>query len=136
MKTEFKPPEPVEGKDFYIDGVYDCTVCIEVCVEASGESYSDEDVCVEAVDRFKNGIIDGDVNVVYSERVRDIALCWDTGEPFDRKEWLKKKLLELGLNSKCETLRPHEKVRPANEMILEDFINKKTVGQLKEAELR
>ena len=118
---KFELPEPVENKDFYIGEIYEYTVSIDVCVEGLNESYSEASVCAEAIHKFRNGIIDGDSNVVHSEHVRDVKLCFDTDEPFDHAAWQKAKLLELGLNDKGKPLRPHEKCRPTSETTLIDF---------------
>jgi hypothetical protein len=120
-KTDFKLPEPADGVDFYIDEVREYVVCIEVCIEASGESYSEAGVCYEAVHMFRNGMKDGDATILHSEHVRDVELCFDTDEPFDRVAWQKAKLSELGLNSDGNPLRPWEVARPCNERTLEYY---------------
>jgi hypothetical protein len=123
-KTKFELPEPVDGADFYIGEIHEYTVCIEVRVEGLEESYSEADVCYEAVHKFRNGMIDGDATVVHSEHVQDVELCFDTDEPFDRAAWQKAKLLELGLNSDGKPLRPCERKRPNSERTLCDYMEK------------
>lgn len=121
MRTDFKLPEPVEDTDFYMGEVHLYTVFIEVQVEGLEESYSEADVCYDAVNKFKNGDIDGNAEIVQREPVRNIELCWGTNDPFDRKEWLKTKLQELGINEEGRTLRPFERGRHPNETTLNDF---------------
>lgn len=123
-KTVFKPPDPIEDEDFYVGEIYEYTVCIELCVEGLEESYSEADMCYEAVNKFKNGVIDGDATVVHSEHVRDVELCFDTDEPFNRVACQKAKLLELGLNSDGKPLRPGERDRPVGERTLDDYTEK------------
>jgi hypothetical protein len=120
-KTVFKPPDPIEDEDFHIGEMHGYTVCIELYVEGLEESYSEADACYEAVNKFRNGMIDGDATVVHSEHVRDVELCFGTDEPFDRVAWQKAKLLELGLNSDGKPLRPCERKRPSNERTLEYY---------------
>ena len=121
MKTEFKPPQPVDGVDFYVGEIYQYTVCIEVYVEGLEELCSETGICCDAVEKFQNGEIDGDATIVHKEHVRDVELCFDTDEPFDHKEWQKAKLLELGINTEGKPLRPSEKKRPPDETTLNDF---------------
>ena len=123
-KTKFELPEPVDGVDFYVGEVYEYAVCVELCVEGLEESYSEASVCYEAVHKFRNGVIDGDSTVVHSEHVRDVELCFDTDEPFDRGAWQKAKLLELGLNSDGKPLRPCERKRPNSERTLSNYMEK------------
>lgn len=123
-KTKFELPEPVDGVDFYTGEIDEYIVCIEVRVEGIEESSSEADICYEAVHKFRNGVIDGDATVVYSEHVRGIELCFDSNEPFDRVVWQKAKLLELGLNSDGKPLRPCERKRPNSERTLRDYMEK------------
>lgn len=123
-KHKFELPEPMQDKDFYVGEIYEYVVCIELYVEGLEESYSEADMCYEAVRKFRNGAIDGDAAVVHSEHARDVELCFDTDEPFDRGAWQKAKLLELGLNSVGKPLRPHEKKRPNVERTLDNYMEK------------
>lgn len=121
MTNKFNPPEPVEDVDFHIGEIYRYTVSIEVDIEGLEESYSESDVCYEAVHKFRNGIIDGDAMVVHSEHVRDVELYFATDEPFDRDAWMKAKLVQMGIDSDGNLLRPGEKDRPHTEKTFLDF---------------
>lgn len=121
MKNEFKPPDPIEDKDYYTDELYEYTVCIELCVRGLEESYSEVDACSDAVHRFRNGMIDGDATVVNSEYIKDVALDWDTDEPFDRDGWVKAKLAQMGVHADGSPVRSGEKPRPTTEKLLSDF---------------
>ena len=51
----------------------------------------------------------------------EVELDVVTGMLFNRREWQKAKLLELGLNKNGDPLRPHEKERPRSETTLDTF---------------
>jgi len=115
-------PEPTDGVDYYTDELRRYTVTIEVAVNELKED-EDVDICSKAVDLFRDGSIDGDTQIVYSEKIRDVELDFETNLPFNRAEWQKAKYAEMGLNERGEPLRPHEKERA--EKKLEDFAQKK-----------
>ena len=121
MKNEFNPPEPVENQDYYIDELYEYTVCIEVYVREFEGAYSEAKVCADAVHQFQNGKIDGDATVVNSEHMEGVEMDWDTDEPFDRLGWVKAKLVQMGVNAEGNPPRPHEIARPSTEKLLSDF---------------
>ena len=114
-------PEPKDGKDYYLDELRSHTVTIEVTVRGMKEQDSEEEIRSRAVAGLRDGSLDGDATIVWSERVRDVELDFETDLPFDRAAWKKAKLLELGLNENGDPLRPGEKVRPACETTLADF---------------
>jgi hypothetical protein len=114
-------PEPKDGVDYYLDELRTHTVVIEVTVGGLKEQDSEGELCSRAVDGLRDGSLDGDATIVYSERVRDVELDFETDLPFDRAAWKKAKLLELGLNENGDPLRSGEKVRPACETTLADF---------------
>jgi hypothetical protein len=113
-------PEPNEDVDYYIDELRRYTVTIEVAVDGLKED-EEADICSKAVDIFREGSIDGDATIVYSEKIRDVELDFKTDLPFNRAEWQKAKCAEMGLNEGGEPLRPHEKERSKSEKRLEDF---------------
>ena len=55
------------------------------------------------------------------DRDKEVELDAVTGMLFNRREWQKAKLLELGLNKNGDPLRPHEKERPRSETTLGIF---------------
>ena len=114
-------PEPKDGVDYYLDELRTHTVTIGVTVGGLKEKDSDEGIRSRAVNGLRDGSLDGDATIVWSERVRDVELDFETDLPFDRAAWKKAKLLELGLNENGDPLRPGEKVRPACETTLADF---------------
>lgn len=114
-------PEPKDGVDYYLDELRTHTVTIGVTVGGLKEKDSDEEIRSQAVNGLCDGSLDGDATIVWSERVRDVELDFETDLPFDRAAWKKAKLLELGLNENGDPLRPSEKVRPACETTLADF---------------
>jgi hypothetical protein len=116
-------PEPKDGEDYYIDELRTHTVTISVAVGGLKERDSDEDMCSKAVEGLRDGSLDGDATIVWSEKVRDVELDFETDQIFDRRAWMKAKLLELGLNEFGEPLRPGEKTRPDCETTLADFPN-------------
>ena len=113
-------PEPIENVDYYTDELRRYTVTIEVTVDGLKED-DEVDISSKAVDLFRNGSIDGDVTIVYSEKIRDVELDFKTDLPFNRAEWRKAKYAEMGLNGIGEPLRPHEKERVKSEKKLGDF---------------
>ena len=114
-------PKPIDGKDYYLDELRTHTVTIDVTVGGLKEQDSEAEICLRAVAGLRDGSLDGDATIVWSERVRDVELDFETELPFDRAAWMKAKLMELGLNEMGEPLRPGEKVRPECEMTLTDF---------------
>ena len=109
-----KVPEPVEHVDYYTDELRRYTVTIEVAIDGLKED-DEVDMCSKAVNLFRDGSIDGDTTIVYSEKIRDVELDFKTDLPFNRAEWQKVKLAEMELNENGEPLRPHEKERSKSE---------------------
>ena len=121
-KDETPPlPEPIDGKDYYLDELRTHTVTISITVGGLKEQDSEAEICSRAVAGLRDGSLDGDATIVWSERVRDVELDFETDLPFDRSAWNKAKFLELGLNEMGEPLRPGEKVRHPSETTLADF---------------
>jgi len=116
-------PEPIEHIDYYIDELRRYTVTIEVTIDKLKED-DEVDICSKAVDLFRDGSIDGDATIVYSEKIRDVELDFKTDLPFNRAEWQKAKYAEMELNESGNPLRPHEKERSKSEKKLEDFTEK------------
>ena len=121
MKQAVELPEPKDGVDYYTDELRRYTVTIEVAVDGLKEGDDEVDICSKAVKLFRDGSIDGDATIVYSEKIRDVELDFKTDLPFNRAEWQKAKWAEVGLNESGEPLRPHEKERSKSEKRLEDF---------------
>ena len=113
-------PEPIEHVDYYTNELRRYTVTIEVTVDGLKED-DEVDISSKAVNSFRDGSIDGDATIVYSEKIRDVGLDFKTDLPFNRAEWQKAKYAEMGLNESGEPLRPHEKERANSEKKLEDF---------------
>ena len=118
-------PEPVEHVDYYTDELRRYTVTIEVAVDGLKED-DEVDMCSKAVNLFRDGSIDGDATIVYSEKIRDVELDFKTDLPFNRADWQKAKCAEMELNESGEPLRPHEKERPTSEKKLGVFTSKRT----------
>lgn len=116
--------EPEDGVDYYTDELRRYTVTIEVTVDGLRED-EDTDIRSKAVDLFRKGSIDGDITIVYSEKIRDVELDFKTDLPFNRTEWKKAKCVEMGLNESGEPLRPGEKKRPKNERTLGEVLKEK-----------
>ena len=116
-------PEPEDGVDYYTDELRRYTITIEVVVDGlkEEEDESNAKICSRAVDLFRDGSIDGDTTIVYSEKIRDVELDFKTDLPFNRATWQKHKYAEMGLTGSGEPLRPHEKERSKTEKKLEDF---------------
>lgn len=114
-------PEPVEDVDFYTDELRRYTVCIDIEIDGLVELDSEADICLRAVDGFRDGSLDSDANIMHSERIKDVELDFKTDLPFNRGAWRKAKMLELGLNENGMPLRPGEKERPANEQTFECY---------------
>ena len=95
------------------------------------EEDSDVDICSKAIVGLRDGSLDGDSQVVHSEKVRDVELDFKTDLPFDRSAWIKAKLLELGINANGDPLKPGEKVRPENETTLNDFQKQSKIARIK-----
>ncbi len=123
-------PEPEEGVDYYLDELRTHTVTIEVTVGGLKEKESEEEICLKAVKRLRDGSLDGDATIVHSERVRDVELDFKTDLPFDRAAWIAAKLLELGLNENGDPLRPGEKVRPECETKLDDYTKQSMIARI------
>lgn len=45
-KTKFKPPEPVDGVDFYVGEIHEYTVCVELCVLEDSKNRTLKQMCV------------------------------------------------------------------------------------------
>lgn len=121
-KRAVESPEPKDGVDYYTDELRRYTIIIEIAVDGlKEEEEANARICRKAVDLFRDGSIDGDATILYSERIRDVEFDFKTDLPFNRAKWQKAKLAEMGLNESGEPLRPHEKERPESEKRLEDF---------------
>ena len=118
-----KLPEPVEHVDYYTDELRRYIVTIEVTVDGLRED-DEVDISSNAVNLFRDGSIDGDAAIVYSEKIRDVELDFKTDLPFNRTEWQKAKYAEMKFNESGEPLRPHEKERSESEKKLGDFTSK------------
>jgi hypothetical protein len=114
-------PEPIDGEDYYLDELRTHTVSISVTVGGMKERDADEDMCSKAIDGLRDGSLDGDATIVWSEKVRDVELNFETDQIFDRWAWKKAKWHELGYNEFGEPLRTGEKTRPDCETTLADF---------------
>ena len=123
-------PEPKLHEDFYMEELRRYTVTIEVDVNGLAEEDSDVDICSKAIYGFRDGLLDGDSQVVYSEKVRDVELDSKTDQPFDRTAWKKAKLLELGINENGDPLRSGEKVRPECETTLTDYTKQSRIARI------
>ena len=117
-------PEPVEYVDYYTDELRRYTVTIEVTIDGLKED-DEVDISSKAVNLFRDGSIDGDATIVYSEKIRDVELDFKTDLPFNRVEWQKAKYAEMGLNGNGEPLRPGEKKRPKSEKTLGEVLKEK-----------
>ena len=84
-------PEPKLHEDFYMEELRRYTVTIEVDVNGLAEEDSDVDICSKAIVGLRDGSLDGDSQVVHSEKVRDVELDLKTDLPFDRTAWNKAK---------------------------------------------
>lgn len=124
-------PEPKDGVDYYLDELRTHTVAIEVTVGGLKEKDSDEEIRLKAVNGLRDGSLDGDATIMYSEKVRDVELDFKTDLPFDRSAWIKAKLLELGINANGDPLKSGEKVRPENETTLNDFQKQSKIARIK-----
>ena len=87
-------PEPEDGVDYYTDELRRYTVTIEVTVDGLKED-EEADICSKVVNLFREGSIDGDATIVYSEKIRDVELDFKTDLPFKRVEWQKAKYAEM-----------------------------------------
>ena len=114
-------PEPKDGEDYYLDELRTHTVTISVTVGGLKERDSEEEIQSRAITGLRDGSLDGDATIVWSEKVRDVELNFETDQLFDRRAWKKAKWHELGYNEFGEPLRPGEKTRPDCEMTLADF---------------
>ena len=124
-------PEPVEHVDYYTDELRRYTVTIEVAVDALKEDEPDAEICNKAVKLFRDGSIDGDATIVYSEKIRDVELDFKTDLPFHRANWQKAKYAEMGLTESGEPLRPHEKERSKSEKKVGRFHGGLKMGKLR-----
>ena len=122
-----KIPKPKQHEDFYLTELRRYTVTIEVEVTGFAEETSDVDICSKAITRFRDGSLDGDSQVVSSEKIKDVELDFKTDMPFRRGDWLKAKMRSLGLNERGDPLRPWEKVRPDCETTLTEIPPKQSI---------
>jgi hypothetical protein len=119
--NENKLPEPEEEIDFYIDEWQRYTITIEVEIDQVIGEKEDFEICDEAIRLFKEGVVDGNATIVYSEKIKDIALDYKTDLPFDREAWVISKCAELGLKNDGTPLRPWEKKQPKSQTKIEMF---------------
>ena len=124
------PPEPVQGVDYYTSELRSYTVSIEVMVGGLAEDVSDVDMQSKAVEGFRDGSLDGDAQVVHSEKIRDIELDFKTDLPFDRKNWLQETMAAQGLRINGDPLRPGEKARPDCETTLENVTDRSILARI------
>ena len=127
MKKEDTDITPVEGVDFYRDTVVQYLVSIDVNVGGFG-SEDESAICSRAIENLRDGTSEGNAMIVHQEKIRDVELDMHTDLPFNRVEWVKNKLAELGLNEDGKPLRPYEKERPKNETTLFRFIHSPSEG--------
>ena len=107
--------EPCEGIDYYLDELRQYTVFIEVAINGFKEKDDKEDICGRAVEAIEQRKVDPNAEVVFSKKIRDVILDWTTDLPFDRDEWERNKLRELGLNESGDALRTWEKPMPVTQ---------------------
>ena len=121
-EKSFELPEPEEYKDYYNDELRRYTVLITVEVNAlRGDGNSHNEIAVKAVEGFRSGKLDGETEIVHSEKIKDVQVNED-GSPFDLETWQKAKCRELGFSIDGRKLRPGEMQRPANEKTLAALI--------------
>ena len=125
-------PEPEQGVDYYTSELRSYTVAIEVVVGGLAEDVSDVDMQSKAVEGFRDGSLDGDAQVVHSEKVRDVELDFKTDLPFDRNKWLQETMAAQGLHINGDPLRPGEKARPDCETTLADFTDRSILARVNE----
>lgn len=123
MKTEKDETiyQPIEGKDYYTAELRRYVVSIEVYFDATDEQ-EEQDIISKAITGFREGMLDGDANIVHSELIRKVELDFNTGFPFDRKDWALKELRGKGLNQNGLPLSPSEKTRPKEERKISEFL--------------
>ena len=121
MKQNNNQLSPIEDKDYYTAELRRYTINIEVSIDSLDEIEKGA-IISQAIKGFRDGARDGDANIVYSELIRKVELEFDSGFPFDRKDWEIKELKKQGLNSEGTPLSPSEKTRPGNELKIWDFI--------------
>jgi len=101
MKNKDTDITPVEGVDFYRDTVVHYLVSIDVHVGGFG-SEDESAICSRAIENLRDGTSEGNAMIVHQEKIRDVELDMHTDLPFNRVEWVKNKLAELG-SSRTET---------------------------------
>jgi len=119
MSDKKELPEPREGIDYFIDVLRRYTVSLSIDVNALGEE-SESEICMKAIEGFRDGSLDGSAEVVFGEKIKDVEVTED-GLPFNLAEWQKKKCAEQGVNENGQPLRPYEIPRPGDERRLADF---------------